>query len=105
MLEVAGLRNILPPRLPGMNSWQKGTWQREWGKQQQGKPSKYFKTAEFEGFGGDEGSRMDGEDETQGCTFPPRFELLPWGFSEFFFPLLKGQHACQSSKSQAAPLI
>lgn len=55
-------------------------------KQQQGKPSQYFKTARFEGFGGDEGSRMDGEDETQDCTFPPSFELFPWGFLNYFFP-------------------
>lgn len=29
---------------------------------------------------------MDGENETQSCTFPPNFELFPWGiFSDFFF--------------------
>lgn len=92
-----------PPRPPRMNSWQKGTWRREWEKQQQGKPSKFFKTAKLEGFGGDESSRMDGEDETQNCTFPPDFELFPWGFSDFFF-LLKGQLSCQSWKSQAPSL-
>lgn len=53
-------------------------------KQQQGKPSQYFKTARFKGFGGDEGSRMDGEDETLNWTFPPSFELFSWGFLNYF---------------------
>lgn len=68
-------------------------------------PPNTLKLPNLKRLGGHEGSRTNGEDETQNCTSPPGFELFPWGFSDFFFFLLKGQLSCQSPKCQAPSLM